>query len=183
MLEIIKEIDTLLFLIINRTLVNPVFDLVMPFITQFKNSILLLVFLALYILYKKRIKGLEIIIATTLAVILADQLSSHLFKPFFARERPCAFLENVRLLMWCNSSYSFTSSHAATTMAGGTVVYLYLKSLRTFFLAAIVVIAIGFSRVYIGIHYPFDVFGGWILGITSGFLCYGVFKKIPFLKK
>jgi glycerophosphoryl diester phosphodiesterase len=66
--------------------------------------------------------------------------------------------------LWHESSPSFISGHAVTAMAvWGTLAALVR---RTWFwiVAALLIFFIGFSRLYLGVHYPADVIGGWIVG-------------------
>ena len=176
MLQAIEQIDTLFFEFMNKALVNSLFDLSMPFITQFKHWIIPLFLFALWMLYKKKIKGLELIIVASVSVLIADYLSSHVLKPYFERARPCEVLEQVRVLLWCNSSRSFPSSHAANSMAIATVVLSYFKTYRVLIALTVLVGLICFSRIYIGVHYPFDIAGGLLVGYISA-------KPILFIRR
>jgi undecaprenyl-diphosphatase len=70
----------------------------------------------------------------------------------------------VHLLVHCGGGKSFPSSHAANNFGAATILtYFYRKIAWIFFsLAALV----AFSRVYVGVHYPFDVLAGAILGMA-----------------
>ena len=58
---------------------------------------------------------------------------------------------------------SFPSGHAATSFAAATVLTLYLPRWAPLWI--LLAVAIGFSRVYVGVHYPLDVVGGAVLGV------------------
>jgi membrane-associated phospholipid phosphatase len=91
---------------------------------------------------------------------------SGLLKAFVARARPTLFHELPN-----PTSYSFPSGHAVTSVAVyGTVaaVLVALFPKRRGFIvsgAIIAIFMIGFSRVYLGVHWPSDVLGGYVLGI------------------
>ena len=156
-------LDTELFHIINGKWQNSFFDWFMPFMTDLKNFTYVLVALGLWILWRERKAGIFFLVFVGLTITITDQFSSHLLKEWVERVRPCRVLENVHLLTNCNTSYSFPSSHAVNIFAAA---YLLSRPFKRFSpllygIAAIV----GYSRIYIGIHYPFDVLGGAGIGL------------------
>lgn len=155
--------DAFLFYLINQKSQNPFFDWFMPLITDLKNSIFLLLALALWILYRQKKEGIIFLIFMGLTLAITDQFSSSFLKDVVGRIRPCHTLPEVRLLIDCNTSYSFPSSHAVNIFAGAFFLAKQLKQLSIFFYAVASLVA--YSRVYIGIHYPFDVLGGAALGL------------------
>jgi undecaprenyl-diphosphatase len=98
-----------------------------------------------------------------ITLTLTDQFSSHSLKDWVGRIRPCHVLENVHLLTDCNTSYSFPSSHAANIFAAAFFLSQPLKRLSPLFYGIAGVV--GYSRVYIGIHYPLDAIGGAFIGL------------------
>jgi undecaprenyl-diphosphatase len=96
------------------------------------------------------------------AVAIADVLANRL-KPVFDIERPSSRYAEPRPLVHAPIDGSFPSGHAATSFAAATVLtFAWPRWWPAFFLLAV---AIGFSRVYVGVHYPLDVVGGAALGI------------------
>jgi undecaprenyl-diphosphatase len=78
-----------------------------------------------------------------------------------------------RFLIGRKTSNSFPSSHAMNMFAQATLFsLLYRRRAAWFFLFAAI---IGFSRIYVGVHYPFDVLGGALFGMCIGGLVYWVY--------
>ena len=169
MSEVLYGIDVALFRFLNGTIANPVFDFIMPFITDLNKQpiVLILVAAALFwISMKGGTTGRWAAILLVLTIVVSDQLNSSVIKHLFTRTRPCHVLDDVHLLVSCGSGYSFPSSHAVNNYAAATVLaYFYRKWLWGFATFAGVV---AFSRVSVGVHYPFDVVAGSILGVLVG---------------
>lgn len=162
-METILSLDRSLFWLINTVLANPLFDLLMPFITNFDNfKILVILIWFSLIIFGKR-KGRVTAGLLVLVLVICDQLNSHLLKEMFGRIRPCRGLEGVRLLVSCGSGPSFPSSHAANIFAAAALLsYKYRRFAIPFFIYAIL---IAYSRVYVGVHYPSDVIAGAFVGL------------------
>ncbi len=176
MIEFFIYIDRLLFSFFNRTVANPVFDVLMPFITDLNKHtisfvIVGLILLALIIWGGKT--GRIVAFGLILVVALTDQFNSSVLKSIFYRSRPCHFVndifnvENVRLLVGCGGGRSFPSSHAANNASVATFLAFYYPRLKWWFISFAVLI--GFSRIYIGVHFPSDVMAGFLVGIVCGY--------------
>jgi undecaprenyl-diphosphatase len=100
---------------------------------------------------------------TALCVWTADLLTMGL-KPLIDRPRPFETHANVDALLGGTLGSSMPSGHAATSFAGAAILGgLYRPGLPYFLVLAV---AISYSRVYLGVHYPFDVIAGAALGAT-----------------
>ncbi len=139
----------------------------------------------LYVIIKnKKQESLIIIIALALAIVLADQLSSSLIKPLVARLRPTHSSDLSMLIHIVNDYrggiYGFVSSHAANSFAFAIFTsFLFRKYPYTVFIIFWAII-VSYSRIYLGVHFPLDIFFGSILG---GLIGYGAFQLYVYLKK
>ena len=156
-------LDRTLFHLINRGGENPFFDVLMPFITDLKNFTYVLALLGGWILWKERKAGLVFLVFIALTLAMTDSFSSRLLKEWVGRIRPCEILPEVRLLTDCNTSYSFPSSHAVNLFAAAYFLSQPFRRLAPVFYGIAAVV--GYSRVYLGIHYPLDVMGGAAIGL------------------
>jgi undecaprenyl-diphosphatase len=117
------------------------------------------------------------------AVALADSITSKLFKPYFARLRPChapGFLGQLHLPDGCGGQFGFLSSHAANSFALAVFLLLVLPGPRfralkitAFFWASL----LSYSRMYLAAHYPSDVLGGALIGAGLGWVAARVFRR------
>jgi undecaprenyl-diphosphatase len=184
MLEFINQLDTALFYWINVQLANPVMDKVMVAITLKENWFIPGAIIGLWLMFTQGKKGRILLVLLFLSILLADQISSSLLKPTLGRLRPCKTLEHIRLLVHCGSVYGFPSSHASNIAASlGIFAAFYRKATIPCILA---IFLVGLSRIVVGVHYPADVLGGWMLGGVIAYLLYlgyhGLSEKYPILK-
>jgi undecaprenyl-diphosphatase len=159
----VEFLDTTLFRLINQAGQNSFFDWFMPFMTDLKNFTYILVVLGGYILWRERKGGLVFLVFIGLTLAITDPFSSRLLKEWVGRIRPCQVLEEVRLLTDCNTSYSFPSSHAVNIFAAAFFLAQMFRRLAP--LIFVIAAVVGYSRIYIGIHYPLDVIGGAAIGL------------------
>lgn len=188
-MDFLIGIDYSLFQLINQKWTNAFFDFVLPPIRDKYFWIPLYAFLLLFFLLKFKQKSIPIFIFALITVALTDQASSSIIKHFFERLRPCnqPELENsIRLLVNCGPGYSFTSSHAANHF--GLAAFLgglflpYKRWLLPLFLFW--AFSISYAQVYVGVHYPFDIIGGALVGTAIGAASLLILQKVfknPFL--
>ncbi|MBV5319873.1 MAG: phosphatase PAP2 family protein [Chlorobium phaeobacteroides] len=175
---LIEQADVWLFREVNQNMVHPAADGLMVFLTTFELSWPIFFVAALVILLRKGREGALIILFSLCAVGIADYTASGILKPLFQRIRPCFVLEGCRLLVDQSHSFSFASSHAANAAAVAATIWIYFYRNGSIvdklfsLLIALYAFFVAYSRVYVGVHYPSDVFAGSFIGICSALLTY-----------
>tara|TARA_R110002049_G_scaffold227347_7_gene399517 strand:+ start:3952 stop:4530 length:579 start_codon:yes stop_codon:yes gene_type:complete len=174
MLDQLISIDKSLFLKLNG-LGAPHLDSLMVFLSGKLEWIPLYAILLFLMFRQYRLKGFYVLFFVTLLIVASDQLSVHLFKNVFERFRPChdPTLEGMVYIVKnkCGGKFGFVSSHATNTFALATFLGLILKN-RILYVGLLIWAAlVSYSRVYLGVHFPLDIFGGAILGIL---IAYGI---------
>lgn len=115
------------------------------------------------------------------AVGSADFISSQVVKKSVQRVRPCndTNIAQVRPLVRCGSGYSFTSSHATNHFALSYFLFatvgFQFKKIRGWLIAW--ASSVAYAQVYVGVHYPMDVFSGMILGILIAKIFVWMYEK------
>ena len=174
-------LDLHLFQVINGDLSNAVFDSLMPFITDPGPFVIPLTLIGVGLLVWGGWKGRLLVVMALLLLVVSNAVSEQL-KQLFQRPRPCLALETVRLLVGCSkTNFSFPSSHASNITAQALLfAYSYRPIAVPLFLVAA---GVGYSRVYVGVHYPLDVVGGILVGLACGalfiFLTREVERRLP----
>jgi undecaprenyl-diphosphatase len=172
------RLDQQLLLYLN-SLNSPFWDQVMFAISG--KFIWIPVYLAILIYlgtkYKRRF--LVILLFIILGITLADQISVNLFKNVFQRLRPChepAIQGLIHLVNGdCGGKYGFVSSHATNSFYVALFSIMFIR--RRWFTFSMILWAavIGYSRIYLGVHYPGDVICGSLLGAFIGWVVYQLY--------
>lgn len=171
-----------LFYLINLGMDNSVLDVIMTFITDFGSVIAWgLVCVLLFVFGGEKAKKVALL---GLFALFITNVAVGFLKYMVAEPRPFMTLPNTELLVTENGSYSFPSSHSASSFAAATVIGLKYRfkireksHLLIYPLIAFAVL-IAFSRIYIGVHYPLDVFVGAIIGIVCALMVLKFEKEI-----
>ena len=139
----------------------------------------------LYVVAKKHkaaMPVLHIILCAGLCILLADGMADGIAKPLTGRLRPLNDPE-VSLMITLvagaeDSNYSFFSAHAANTFSLCVFFSLMMRNMWLTLSMTLWSITNCWTRIYLGMHYPSDIFVGLIWGGISGCMAYYVFRKI-----
>jgi len=177
------QLDRHLFYFINHELANPLFDLTMPYLRNAKLWIPLYLFIIVFCLWRFKKHGILIILLLALSAGFADFTSASIIKPLVKRVRPCrdpvvSKTDIVRIS--CGTGYSFPSTHATDHFAVAFfLILLFHKRWHwIWFWGILWAGTISFAQVYVGVHFPIDVFCGAIYGILVGWMFYSLFWKL-----
>lgn len=141
-------------------------DFIMPLISAMGNGGIIWICISgiLCIFPKYRRYGITMFIALALDVLVCNIT----LKPLIARIRPFNINNDVQLLIKAPQDYSFPSGHTAASFAA---VFSLMFAKNKLWKALIVpAFLIAFSRLYLYVHYPSDIFAGILVGFISGFL-------------
>jgi undecaprenyl-diphosphatase len=160
----LESLDVALFRFINLTLSNPLFDRLMPFLSGNSLFVPLLIVLAAILIWKAGTRGRLCVVMIVLVVGLGDPLVVNTLKHAVGRPRPFKVIADAHVppQIGKTDSFSMPSAHTANWFAATVILLVYFRRSIRFMvpLAA----AIGFSRIYNGMHYPSDVIVGATLG-------------------
>ena len=182
MLETLIELDKELLLFFN-SFHTPWLDPVMFWITKTLFWLPLYLFLLFLIIRNFKKDTWIILIGIAIAILLADQITASLMKPFFERLRPSRepSLQGLVHLVngYTGGLYGFASSHAANTFATALFFWLLFRDrYRWVWILFVWAVVMTYSRIYLGVHYPGDIFVGMLVGLGSAWTGYKIQQKI-----
>ncbi|MBE6348282.1 MAG: phosphatase PAP2 family protein [Spirochaetaceae bacterium] len=152
-------------------------DVIMPFITSLGDVGFIWILTSVILLFFKKTRklGIQLLISIFFAFVIYQCI----LKPIIARPRP--FVQNpvVELLIKSPKDFSFPSGHTACGFS--FVIILFLAKNKWWIPSLILATLIGFSRLYLYVHFPTDVLCGALCGIIFGAISYYFSSKL--LKK
>jgi len=156
--------DRELFTLVNQRWTSPVLDVVMRAFSDWDPWRIPVILIAIAFLVRGSRAIRVAVLFAVLAVAVSDQVTCSVLKPRIDRERPFRVEPGARKLLGAHDG-SFPSAHAANSATAATFLALRFPRLRPILLLPAIV---SYSRVYVGVHYPLDVFAGVVLGSGIG---------------
>lgn len=169
------ELDLLLFHWLNRGTIHPWLDRLMPIVTSWTSWGVAIGAGVIYLLAFRGDRGRRAVLAMVLAVALGDSAAAHILKPAFHRLRPCHAAIDARVVVRCGGRYGFPSNHATNGAAASAALGTFYPV--TLAITVPVALLVGWSRVYLGVHYPGDVAAGFLFGAFTGILVAVVIRR------
>lgn len=177
MLEHLEHLDQQIFLFLNSLHYNWL-DPVMYTLSGKLIWVPLYVAILTWIAVKKKKQFFLILVFILLSVLLADR-GSVLIKNLVMRPRPChePALEGLVYIVngKCGGMYGFVSSHAANAFNVALISLLFIRKNWFTFFIIIWALVVGYTRIYLGVHYSGDVLCGSIYGALVGWFCYSAY--------
>jgi len=188
MIDFFYNLDLQLFLIINNYISNPILDSIFTFLHQpYKNIWFIIIILSiwLFFIYKHKKNRLILMVILPLGIVVTDKIGASI-KDLELRKRPYMSIEKEKMNLLIkvkegkngeykntsSSKKSFPSNHSANIFFIYFILSILYSNKNKYFL--LIAMVVGISRIYIGVHYPFDVISGAGIGLSMGF----IIKKI-----
>ncbi|MGO5053099.1 phosphatase PAP2 family protein [Lachnospiraceae bacterium LCP25S3_G4] len=113
----------------------------------------------------------------SVSLLLGFLLTNVWLKNFIERPRPFIQIDSLIPLISAPKDFSFPSGHTCSSFAVASVFYRMLPR-KVGICAIFLAILVGFSRLYLGVHYPTDVLAGAIVGVLSGYCAEAIYNVI-----
>ena len=149
-------------------------DPIMKFITSLGEGIVPIALCILFLFFKKTRK---VGITAGLSLAMEAILINLTIKKLVGRTRPYVVNEAIEYITKRPSDNSFPSGHTGCMFAVASVLF-YMMPKKVGIPAMIVASLVGISRLYVGVHYPTDIIGGFIVGMFTGFIAKLIVEKV-----
>ncbi|KGN96099.1 hypothetical protein HQ39_03890 [Porphyromonas sp. COT-108 OH2963] len=179
MIEQLVPLEQDLFLWLN-SLHTPYLDGVMYMISDKFPWIFIGVVYLFLVCYKQNYKEvLLLILALSMLILIGDQLSSHIIKPWVGRLRPSHHPLTADLvhtvLDYRGGRYGFISGHSTNFLSFACFTALLWRNRFYSIIAILTGLTVAYSRIYLGVHFITDVIPGIAAGVAIAFLVYAIY--------
>ena len=163
---------------------NPIMNSIVAFYTTLGDDGIIWIVLGVILLIPKKTRKCGIMVLAALLVMLVT--NNLILKNIVARPRPYAthpeLVEDIANLIHVPKSYSFPSGHTVSAMAAACTVFSQHKKMGI--VALVCATLMGLSRLYVGVHFPTDVYAGMIVGaLIALFVWYATKKLSPVIEE
>ena len=167
MLETLLNLDGGFLLFLQESVRNPILDCIMIFITSLGNGGMIWIAATILLLIPKKTRKAGVMSAVALLGSLI--INNNIVKNIVQRPRPFVTFADLQIIIPTPSEFSFPSGHTSSSFAAAAVFYRHLPK-KLGIPSVILAGLIGFSRLYVGVHYPTDVIAGVLMGILLSYL-------------
>ena len=167
MLENLWNLDGGFLLFLQESVRNPLLNSIMIFITTLGNGGIIWIVATVALLISKKTRKAGIM--SGIALIGSLLINNQLIKNLVQRPRPFVKFTDLQIIIPTPSEFSFPSGHTASSFAAASVFYRHLPK-KLGIPSVILAGLIGFSRLYVGVHYPTDVIAGVLMGILLSYM-------------
>lgn len=175
MLSFIQSVDASVLLWIQDILRVPVLNDVVLFFTRLGDSGFLWILISAILLCFKKTRGIGL--ASLFAMLLGLICTNLILKNLVARPRPYETVLGALPLMIEGDPLSFPSGHTTAAFAAAGVWFRSVSRKWAGALALVLAALMGFSRMYIGVHYLSDVLAGMVIGVLCSQIIWFVAQK------
>lgn len=167
MVDNLIKLDGDILLFIQENIRNTVLDKILVPFTGLNNVGILAILTVIAFLLIKKLRKTGLLMAVSL--LMEFVIVNLMIKNFVARTRPYELVEGLNLLVGRASDFSFPSGHTGSAFAVAMVIFLTMS--KRYGISALALAGLmGFSRLYVGIHYPSDVLAAALIGIGTAIL-------------
>lgn len=174
MISIITDIDFKMLNFIKEHFSCGFLNFLMPKVTFLGNGGMIWIATAIIMMFFKKYRKTGIMVGVGL--LEGAMIGNVLLKNLIARERPCWINETVNILVSIPQDYSFPSGHTISSFVAATIIMHHDK--RMGIAAYVFASMIAFSRLYLYVHFPSDVFAGVLIGIIIGIVSNVISDKV-----
>ncbi|MFB3818017.1 MAG: phosphatase PAP2 family protein [Candidatus Methylomirabilales bacterium] len=180
LLASLQQLDAAAFLWLNGAR-HPLLDVLMPALSNKRYALVPAALLLLALLRWGGRRAWLLGAAALLALGVSD-LTASAVKTLVERVRPCHAFAATQLLAGCTASLALPSNHA--TNMGALAAVAWVGSRRLGPAVAALALAVAYSRIYLGVHYPGDVLAGLLLGSLLGTAAaLAALRALPYLNR
>ena len=167
MLDTLLNLDGGFLLFLQGSVRNQVLNSIMIFITSLGDRGMIWIAATILLLIPKKTRKVGIMSAVALLGSLI--INNNIVKNIVQRPRPFVTFTDLQIIIPTPSEFSFPSGHTSSSFAAAAVFFRYLPK-KLGIPSVILAGLIGFSRLYVGVHYPTDVIAGAIMGILLSYM-------------